>query len=73
MAILYNPPSGASTVSGGYWIAIKGSDGITYYESATGTGSSATPIAGATKYTGPIIISRGSLTVASNKKKFVND
>ncbi|MBS0961406.1 Hint domain-containing protein [Acetobacter thailandicus] len=65
MAILYNPPSGASIVSGGYWIAIKGSDGITYYESATGTGSSATPIAGATKYTGPIIISRGSLTVAS--------
>ena len=65
MAIQYSPPAGASIVNGGNWVAIKDADGSTYYESANGTGSNATPIAGASKYTGPIIISAGNLTIDS--------
>ncbi|MFE8873047.1 Hint domain-containing protein [Acetobacter persici] len=65
MSLTYSPPAGATVLSGGNWIAVKDTDGNTYYESATGVDSTAQAIAGATKYTGPVIISAGTLTVAS--------
>ncbi|MGO2959630.1 MAG: Hint domain-containing protein [Acetobacter sp.] len=65
MSLTYTPPLNATVLKGGSWIAVKDVDGKTYYQSATGTDATASAIAGATKYAGPVIISGGSLTVAS--------
>ncbi|KFL90169.1 hypothetical protein AmDm5_1025 [Acetobacter malorum] len=65
MSLTYSPPAGATVLKNGNWIATKGADGKTYYQSATGIDAGASPVSGATKYTGPVIISGGNLTVAS--------